>query len=161
MASAVRDYGFLPKATYATPAPSSRKGSIRRPVPVTQGRQALDIGGYAKFPNRLFGSGMAARLGPSATLIYLALCDHANRKSEMSFSASDNALAGDTGIAPRTIFNARKKLIEYGLISCEREKGRSHIYTLLKPSWEWKPLKERPRRTLKPRALHASNDLKV
>jgi len=55
MASAVRDYGFLPKDTYATPAPSSRKGSIRRPVPVTQGRQALDIGGYAKFPNRLFG----------------------------------------------------------------------------------------------------------
>jgi replication initiation and membrane attachment protein DnaB len=104
---------------------------------------------------------MAARLGRSAGFVYLALCDHANRKGEISFSASDKALAGDTRIAPRTICDARKKLIEYGLISCEREKGRSHVYTLLKPSWDWKPLKERHRRTLKPRALHALQDTKV
>jgi replication initiation and membrane attachment protein DnaB len=104
---------------------------------------------------------MGARLGPSAGYIYFALLDHANRKGEMTFSASDKALAGDTRIAPRTICDARKKLIEYGLISCDCEKGRSHVYTLLKPSWVWKPLKERHRRTLKPRALHASQDPKV
>ena len=84
-------------------------------------------------PNRFFGSGMAARLGPSAAFIYLALCDQANRNSNVSFKASEKALASETTIAPRTICNARKKLIEFGLISCKREKGRSHVYTLLKP----------------------------
>ena len=163
MASAVRDYGFSPRGeTYATTAaPSWRKASTRGPMPVKQRRQPIEIGPYARFPNKFFGSGMAARLGPSAGYIYLALCDHANRHGDISFSASDKALASDTRIAPRTICNARKKLIEYGLISCEREKGRSHVFTLLKPSWDWKPLKERYRRTLEPRAYHASPDPKV
>ena len=160
MASAPRDYGFVPRETYAT-AEFRRETATRGPKPVDRGRQPVDIGPYARFPNRLFGSGMGARLGPSAGYIYFALLDHANRNGELRFSASDKALAGDTRVAPRTICNARKKLIEYGLISCEREKGRSHVYTLLKPSWDWKPLKERHRRTLKPRALHASQDLKV
>jgi hypothetical protein len=156
MASAVHDYDFTPQQTYETAAPRWGKSSTRGPMPVKQGRQPIEIGPYAQFPNRFFGSGMGARLGPSAGYVYFALLDHANRVGKMSFSASDKALAGDTRIAPRTICNARKKLIEYGLISCEREKGRSHVYTLLKPSWDWKPLKERLRRTLKPRAYHAS-----
>jgi len=156
MASAFPDYGFGQQETYATTVPSWRKTHARGPTPVNQDRQPVDIGPYARIPHRFFGSGMAARLGPSAAFIYLALCDHANRNGNVSFKASDKALASETTIAPRTICNARKKLIEYGLISCKREKGQSHTYTLLKPSWEWKPLKERPRRTLKPRALRAS-----
>jgi hypothetical protein len=155
MASAVPDYGFGPQDSYSTAASSWPKTPARGPMPV-KGRQPVDIGPYTQIPNRFFGSGMAARLGPSAGFIYLALCDHANRNGDVSFKASDKALASETTIAPRTICNARKKLIEYGLISCKREKGQSHVYTLLKPSWEWKPLKERHRRTLKPRALHAS-----
>jgi hypothetical protein len=162
MSSAVRDYGFRPRGE---PYPTADQGSWHRtvnhgPVSVTQGREPIDLGGYARFPNRFFGSGMAARLGSSAGFLYLALCDHANRHRNISFSASDKALAGDTRIAPRTICNARKKLIEYGLISCEREKGQSHVYTLLKPSLDWKPLKERHRRKLKPRAYRASPDPK-
>jgi hypothetical protein len=156
MGSAPHDYGFSPQQTYATAVPRWRKASAPGPVPVNQERQqSVDIGPYTQIPNRFFGSGMAARLGPSAAFIYLALCDHANRNSSMSFKASDKALASETTIAPRTICNARKKLTEYGLISWKREKGQSYVYTLLKPSWEWKPLKERPRRKLKPRALHA------
>jgi hypothetical protein len=161
MASAVRDYGFSPQETHATIVPSWRKSSVRGPVPAHKERQSVDIGPYTQIPNRFFGSGMAARLGPSAGYIYIALCEHANRTSSVTFKASDKALASETTIAPRTICNARKKLIEYGLISCKREKGQSHIYTLLKPSWEWMPLKERHRRKLKPRALHAPPTPKV
>lgn len=161
MASAVRDYGFGSQETYATGASSWSKTSGRGPKPLDQGRQPVDIGPYTQIPNRFFGSGIAASLGPSAACIYLALCDHANRNSDVSFKASDKALASETAIAPRTICNARKKLVEYGLISCKREKGQSHVYTLLKPSWEWKPLKERPRRALKPRAFHASRPSRV
>jgi Helix-turn-helix domain len=155
MAVALRDYGFRPEESYSAAASTRPKTFACVPVPV-KGRQPIDIGPYTQIPNRFFGSGMAARLGPSAGYVYLALCEHANRNGDLSFKASDKALASETTIAPRTISNARKKLIEYGLISSEREKGQSHTYTLLKPSWEWKPLKERLRRTLKPRALHAS-----
>jgi hypothetical protein len=156
MASAPHDYGFSPQETYASAVPSWRKASAPGPVPVSQRRQPVDIGPYTKIPNRFFGSGIAARLGPSAGYIYLALCEHANRTSSMSFMASDKALASETTIAPRTICNARKKLAEEELIFYERAKGQSHVYTLLKPSLEWKPLKERPRRTLNQRAIPAS-----
>lgn len=109
------------------------------------------IGPFAKFPNRLFGSGLAATLGPSATLVYLNLCDHANREGDNTFRVSDRALAADTGIGPRTITNARKALLEGDLITCSQEPGRSYQYTLKTPSLKWKPQKERPRARLKPR----------
>lgn len=151
------DYGFRPQ-DFATPVSIGRKTSPRGPVPVNQGRQPVDVGPYTRIPNRFFGSGVAARLGPSAGYIYLALYEHANRNSSLTFKVSDRALASETTIAPRTICNARKKLIEQDLISCKREKGQSHVYTLSKPSWEWKPLTERHRRKLKPRAFHAQQD---
>ena len=155
MASAPRDYGFGPQENHAEAEPSWRNALARGPTQVDQGKPSVEIGPYTKIPNRLFGSGMAARLRPSAGYMYLALCEHANRNSSNTFSASDKALASDTGIGTRTICDARKKLIERGLISCKREKGQSFVYTLLKPSLEWKPVKERPRHKLKPRALHA------
>jgi hypothetical protein len=155
MASAVRDYGFSPQESYSTAASSWPRTPPRGPMPV-KGSQPVDIGPYTQIPNRFFGSGMGAHLGSSAGYLYMALCDHANRNGRNTFKVSDKALAGDTAIATRTICDARKRLLECGLISCKREKGQSHVYTLLKPSWEWKPLKERHRRTLKPRALYAS-----
>jgi hypothetical protein len=157
MASAVPDYGFSPQGSCSTAAASWPKTPTRGPMPV-KGKQPVDIGPYTQIPNRFFGSGMAARIGPSAGYIYLALCDYANRESAMTFKTSDKALASETTFAPRTICNARKKLAEYGLISFKREKGHSHVYTLLKPSWEWKPLKDRLRNTRKPRAYHASKN---
>lgn len=156
MAAAFPDYGFSPQESYATTVYGLRKTPARVAISGDQERQTVDIGPYARIPNRLFGSGMGARLGSSAGYMYIALCDHANRNGSNTFKVSDRALACDTAIATRTICDARKRLIEYGLISCEREKGQSHVYTLLKPSWDWKPLKERPRRKLKPRALGAS-----
>lgn len=111
----------------------------------------VQIGPFARFPNRFFGSGLAAKLGPSAALIYLDLCDHANREGDNTFRVSDRALAADTGIGPRTITEARKALIERDLIKCTQEPGKSYQYTLRTPSLKWKPQKERQRVKDKPR----------
>lgn len=114
----------------------------------------VDVGPYTKIPNRFFGSGMAAKLGCSASLVYLALCEHANRHSSNTFKASDRALASETGLGTRTICDARKRLCERGLISISRLEGQSYTYTICKPSLEWVPLAQRLRTKRKPRALY-------
>jgi len=119
----------------------------------------VDIGPYSQIPNRFFGSGKAAALGPSTSLFYLALCEHANRAGENCFKASDRALASDTGLSTRTICDARKRLIENRLVFCSREDGQSYNYTLQRPELPWVPIKQRPRQKQKPRAIHASRDL--
>jgi hypothetical protein len=115
----------------------------------------VEIGPYSKMPSKFFSSGTASSLGPSASLVFLALCEHANRHQCNSFKASDKALASETGCGPRTICDARKRLIEHGLISCSREEGQSNVYTLPTYSFEWVRLEERPRQKRKPRALYA------
>ncbi len=91
----------------------------------------VDVGPYTKIPNRFFGSGTAANLGCSASLVYLALLEHANRNSSNTFKASDRAIASETGLGTRTICNARKRLSERGLISISRPEGQSYTYTVL------------------------------
>lgn len=115
----------------------------------------VDVGPFTKIPNRFFGSGMAARVGPTASLFYLVLCDYANRNSNNTFKASDKVLAADTGLAPRTFCNVRKCLCEHKLISYLRPPGQSYTYTVLKPSLDWVSHTGRPRPKSKPRALHA------
>jgi hypothetical protein len=115
----------------------------------------VDVGPYTKIPNRFFGSGTAAKLGCSASLVYLALLDHANRNSSNTFKASDRALASDTGLATRTICDTRKRLCEHGLISTSRLEGQSYTYTICKPPLVWVPIAQRLRAKRKPRALHA------
>jgi hypothetical protein len=130
-------------------SPGSGKSEGKR-----QGK--VEIGPFSMMPRRFFASGTAANLGSSAALLLLALCEHANRNDANSFSASDNALAADTGCAPRTICDARKRLVEHGLISCTRQRGQSFVYTLPVFSFCWIQVKDRPREQKKPRALHAS-----
>ncbi len=100
-------------------------------------RGSVNIGPFTKIPHKLFGSGTARDLKPSATLFYVALCEHANRNSSNTFKASDNALASETNLSTRTICDARKRLIERKLISCAREEGQSYFYTLNAPSLKW------------------------
>ena len=116
----------------------------------------VEIGPYSKIPSKFFGSGTAANLRPSAALLFLALCEHANRHNSNTFKASDKALASETYYSPRTICDARKRLVEHRLISCERDNGQSFNYTILAMSLNWIPLVERSRPKRKPRALHAS-----
>jgi hypothetical protein len=116
----------------------------------------VEIGPYSKMPNKFFSSGTASTLGPAASLVLLALCEHANRDGENTFKASDKALASETGYSPRKICDARKRLIELGLISCSRQEGQGFEYTLPPYSFNWVRLENRLRRKRKPRALYSS-----
>jgi len=120
-------------------------------------QKSLDIGPYARFPNKFFGSGMARKIGTSACVLYFAFCENANRNREPSntFKASDKALASETDLSPRTIRDARIKLFENGLISYTRKPGESYTYTLLRQDLKWLGRSERPRQKRKPRAMAA------
>ena len=115
----------------------------------------VEIGPYSKIPCKFFSSGMASNLGPAASLVFLALCEHANRHGDNSFKASDKALASETGYSPRKICDARKRLIERRLISCSRQEGQSYVYTLTSYSFIWVQLEDRLRKKRKPRAISA------
>lgn len=116
----------------------------------------VEIGPFTKVPSKFFGSGTASLLGTSASIVFLALCEHANRNGSNTFTTSDKALASDTGLGPRTICDARKRLIEHGHVVCSREKGRSYEYTIPVLSLKWIPLKQRLRQKQSPRALHVA-----
>lgn len=118
-------------------------------------RQKLDIGPFARFPNKFFGSGIGRKVGRSPSLLYFALCENANRNREPSntFKASDKALESETGLSARTIRNARIKLWENGLVEYSREPGESYTYTLLRPDLKWLKRADRPRHKQRPRAM--------
>ena len=62
----------------------------------------VDIGlAFCKFPNRLFASGTAAKVGRVAALLYLALCECANREfpyASNTFSVSDGFAGSRHGL---------------------------------------------------------------
>lgn len=115
-----------------------------------------EVGPYFIVPKGLFHNGIAARVGPSAVTVYVALCEHANRRNGNVVSVSDRALAADTGVAERTIRDVRTKLYREGVISFVREPGQSYTYTLLPVQPAWIAIKDRPRQPKKRRALHAA-----
>jgi hypothetical protein len=116
-----------------------------------------DLGPYFIVPKGLLQNGIAARVGASAVALYVALCEHANRKHSNVFSISDKSLASDTGVAERTIRDARTRLHREGLISFNRQPGHSYTYTLLNVKLSPRiPLNERLRQPKKPRALHST-----
>lgn len=121
----------------------------------------VEIGPFSKIPSKFFGSGIASSLGTSPSLLYIALCENANRNNGNTFRASDKALASETGLGTRTICDARKKLIEYGLIFCSREDGQSHKYTIENPQLKWVPLRDRLRKKMKPRAIPSRRTVSV
>jgi hypothetical protein len=120
----------------------------------------VQIGLYSQIPCKFFSSGTAASLGPAASLVFLALCENANRHGKNMFKASDKALASETGYSPRKICDARKRLIEKKLISCSRHDGESYDYTLFSYSFDWVRLEDRLRKKRKPRALYSSRAAK-
>lgn len=82
-----------------------------------------------------FDNGVAAAIGASAALLYLALCRHANKQG-MSFP-SIARLATETGLSERTISNGIKCLKDSGLIDVSRDRdGHVHqhnVYHLNSP----------------------------
>jgi DNA-binding transcriptional ArsR family regulator len=142
-----------------TPAADQDALSIKHSQQAGKQRQAtgaVQIGEFSKIPNKFFGSGKAAEIGPTASLLFLALCEVANRYQAMSFSISDRSLAADTGLAPRTICEARKRLREKKLIQCSREKGRSFTYSLAEYKLPWIAVKDRPSTKRRARAMRGT-----
>lgn len=89
-------------------------------------------------------NGYARLLRPNSTLVYLALCRHAN-KDQQSWPSYD-LLMEKLGLARATISNAIKELEEWGIIKVERSRNEQtkrqnpNIYILLdKRSWKPKP----------------------
>jgi DNA-binding transcriptional ArsR family regulator len=119
-------------------------------------KKSVNIGLFARFPNTFFSSGMARKLGTAGTVLYIALCEHANREPSNTFKASDKTLAWETDLSPRTIRNKRIKLQENGLVQYSREPGQSFTYTLLRQKLQWFKVAERqPREKRRPRAMAA------
>jgi DNA-binding transcriptional ArsR family regulator len=153
-----------------TPARDVQESSQVRDAPETsetddstefegQRQKSVDIGLFARFPNKFFGSGTARKLGTSASLLYFALCENANRNREPSntFKASDKALASETGLSPRTLRNVRIRLLENGLVTYQREPGESYTYTLVRQNLSWVKLTERLRPKRRARGMSTAS----
>lgn len=150
---------YPPDENVPTEMPFADSGGECSPFREPQRQKSVDVGLFARFPNKFFGSGMARKLGPSATVLYIALCENANRNREPSntFGARDRDLAWETGLSPRTIRNVRIRLLENRLVEYRREPGQKYIYTLLRPELRWFKLAERPpRQKLRPRGIAAA-----
>lgn len=122
-------------------------------------QRTLDIGLFTKIPSKFFSSGLAAELKPSAAILYLALCEHANRENSNQFKASDRALASETSLSERTISSSRKILEGKSIITCSRDKGQSYSYKLERLKLTWRPLKERIRQKRKARARQSGKEV--
>jgi hypothetical protein len=116
-----------------------------------------DLGPYFTVPKGLIRNGIAARIGPSAVAVYVALCEHANRVNGNVVSVSDRAIATETDVAERTIREVRILLQSKGLVYLTRQPGCSYTYNLIPVKVERSiPVKDSPRPPKKPRAIHAT-----
>ena len=75
--------------------------------------------------DEFFDCGVAAAVGASAALLYLALCRHSD-KNGTSFP-SIARLAAETGLSERTIPCAIKCLIKHGLVAVSRDRD-GHVH---------------------------------
>lgn len=88
-------------------------------------------------------NGYARLCGTNATLVYLCLCRHADRHQE-SFPSIET-MATKTGVSKRSVIRGISTLVEWNIISKERErkenaKWLNNRYTLLDKSvWKSKP----------------------
>lgn len=89
--------------------------------------------------NEYFANGYSTSFFNTTTLVYCVLAKYANAKTQKCFP-SWNTIIRETGIKHRnTITIAIKELESYKIISADRYKGKSNLYTLLDCSI-WKPL---------------------
>lgn len=131
------------RGQFATPRSASPKSSV------------LDaIGNFSGFPSILFRQGIAAKIGSSATVLFVCLCDHLNRKNYVQgFGVSDEQLGADTGLSTRTLRDSRRTLVTAGLITIERAPGSAYCYSIAKQPTGWVPSRERLRKKKLPRGI--------
>lgn len=90
----------------------------------------------------LYLNGYAKHLGTSASMIYFSLCRHAD-KEQRCFPSQD-LIAEELGLHPRTVLEKIKVLEDWGMIRKDKirsDKGKwlNNVYYLLDKS-EWKTL---------------------
>lgn len=92
-----------------------------------------------RFPERFFlvqsalmRGGYAKAIGPSATLVYLCLADHANRDG--SSFPSIGRIAEQVGLTERPVRSALRVLEAHGIVTTIQVRGRPNIYRLTAPS---------------------------
>ena len=89
-------------------------------------------------------NGYAKIFGGIGTAIYVSLCRHADAESQSAYP-SQELIAKELNIAPRTIRKYIKMFEEWGLLHIEREKAKdgkwlTNVYYLLdKSCWKSKP----------------------
>jgi hypothetical protein len=133
------------------PTSTHQKPTGKRHTQKNRSADWWSLGPWARFPYRLFGSGLAAAVGDSALCLYFALLDQANRNGSIRFAVRDKVLAANTGISERTLTDLRKRLVRHGLIDVSVAPGQKPYYELkgitdtdIRPD-------ERPREKGKPR----------
>jgi hypothetical protein len=110
--------------------------------------------GFFMLHNRIFSSGLAARMGPRPFVLYCWLHGEKNSQRRQPFRASDERIARDTGISPTSLAQYRRTLQALGLIECSRGPSQSYEYTVMDSRdlfLESKPMREKPRKVGKPR----------
>jgi hypothetical protein len=81
----------------------------------------------------VFRSGLWRNLKPGEKDLYLYLMEESERCCTREIRATDAQMTTLVGTASRTLCNARKKLTEYGLITCKAGQGNRYTYAICDP----------------------------
>jgi hypothetical protein len=84
-------------------------------------------------PQFVVRSGLWANMKPSVRCLYVSLLHESERRSTRQFKIKDSDLERLSGLATRTISDARKKLQELGLILYRSGAGNIYTYTICNP----------------------------
>ncbi|MEX0932350.1 MAG: helix-turn-helix domain-containing protein [Parcubacteria group bacterium] len=113
----------------------------------------------------------ARHLGPTATVVYMSLCRHANKQDE-SWPAQERIAEQHGFKSRRTVIRAISDLLSWNIIQVEKEKSERgeflhNVYVLLDKS-QWKPLPmrhqshtEEPCDTRVTRETHVTSECKT
>ena len=78
-------------------------------------------------------SGQWGKMKPGEKDLYLYLLEESERRCTREIAATDAQITSLIGTASRTLCNARKKLVEYGLITCKAGLGNRYTYAICNP----------------------------
>lgn len=85
------------------------------------------------FPPELIDNGQVASMSESDLRLCLYLYGKSDRCSSRRFEAKDKDITCKVGISQRSLRDARKHLVQFGIIAIERESGGCFVYTLCDP----------------------------
>jgi hypothetical protein len=82
----------------------------------------------------LFRSGLWPKMKPGEISLYLYVMHESERYRTRQLRRTDAQVREGTGVAARTLCDARKKLQEKGLLLCSKREGNKFIYTICDPT---------------------------